>query len=74
MIFVIKTNKIRPLQDQEIIKANQVEEDQPVVSKVENLLDQHQNAKRTYLSSEEQKEMRRNDDDDDDDILERRWQ
>ena len=40
------------MQDQEIIKAYQVEEDQTVVRKVENLLDQRQNAKRTYLSSE----------------------
>ena len=51
MILVIKGNKIQPLQDQKIIKANQVEEDQPVVSKVENFLDQCQNAKRTYLLS-----------------------
>ena len=50
MIIVIKANKIQPLQDQEIINANQVEEDQPVVSKVENFLDQRQNANRTYLS------------------------
>ena len=53
MILVIKANKIQPLQDLKIIKANQVEEDQPVVSKVENLLNQRLNAKRTYLSSEE---------------------
>ena len=41
------------MQDQEIINAYQVEEDQTVISKIENLLDQRQNAKRMYLSSEE---------------------
>ena len=51
MILVIKENKIQPMQDQEIIKTNQVEEDQPVISKVENFLFQRQNAKRTYLLS-----------------------
>ena len=38
MILVINAKKIHPLQNQEIIKAYQVEEDQAVVSKVENLL------------------------------------
>ena len=46
MILIIKANKIQPLQDQEIIKANQVEEDQPAISKIENFLDQRQNAKK----------------------------
>ena len=39
MILVINAKKIHPLQDQEIIKAYQVEEDLTVLSKVENLLD-----------------------------------
>ena len=40
MILVIKANEIQPLQDQDIIKENQVKEDQLVARKVENFLDQ----------------------------------
>ena len=46
MILVIKANEIQPLQDQEIIKANQFKEEQPVVSEVKKFLDQRQNAKK----------------------------